>query len=132
MKSNNNFIFIFVAIIFLQIIICDNYNETPCDQKKDALSFDDCRGVEATEGYYCCYINLSYLGKKAKHCWEFPKETIDNNAVFTTIDKLQKGLFWDGEVQAYDVYQLICDKGSYLNLEYINFLFLFISFILII
>ena len=131
MKVNNDFIFLFVITILLQIIICDNYNETPCDQKRGVYSFNDCRGVEATEGYYCCYINLSYLGKKSKYCWEFTKESIDNDAVFTTIDKIQKGLFWDGEVQTYDVYQLICDKSNYLRLKYINLLFLFISLILI-
>ena len=126
----------FLLIIFFTyniIIKSERIHTSDCEIVENVQSFKDCLGKKPTnvEDYYCCYSYFSYLGNKAKYCFEFAKKDIDQNKIKDTIDKIEKGTYWEGEIQTYDVHNLQCDKGSFINVNFFYvILFIYLFFIL--
>ena len=124
-----------LLVIFLfcnNIIKSERIHTSACEIVQNVESYKDCEGKKpASEDYYCCYSYFSYLGNKAKYCFEFKKNDIDNNNIKSTIDKIEKGTYWEGEIQTYDVHNLQCDKSGFISVNLFNLAYFFLLFDLI-
>ncbi len=102
----------------------DDNMKNICENGLDIDEYKSCVGKRVNDGNYCCFVSWNYLGNNAKYCLEFAKKDIDNNKVFDTIDKIQKGLYWEGKIQTYDIYSLRCENTCFIKINTKNFIFL--------